>query len=85
MAYKLPEDSVNGTIYTGVINPRGFLSVKVSQGHLLGINSYKPGSEYVYYAGGGWSKAGFDTFDAWVTYLKTQKNKMVEPLKIEIQ
>jgi len=85
MAYKLPEDSVNGTIYTGVINPRGFLSVKVSQGHLLGINSYKPGSEYVYYAGGGWSKAGFDTFDGWVTYLKMQKNKMVEPLKIEIQ
>lgn len=85
MAYKLPEDSVNGTIYTGVINPRGFLSVKVSQGHLLGINKYKPGTEYVYYAGGGWSEFGFDSFEDWIAYLKLYKNRLNEPLKIEIQ
>jgi hypothetical protein len=85
MAYKLPEDSVNGTIYTGVINPRGFLSVKVSQGHLLGINKYKPGTDYVYYAGGGWSEFGFDSFEDWIAYLKLYKNRLNEPLKIEIQ
>lgn len=85
MAYKLPEDSVNGAIYTGVVNPLGFLSIKVSQGHLLGINSYKPGTEYVYYAGGGWSEFGFDSFEDWIAYLKLYKNRLNEPLKIEIQ
>ena len=85
MAYKVPEDSINGTIYTGVINPLGFSSIKVSQGHLLGINSYKPGTGYVYYAGGGWSKFGFDSFKDWITYLKLYKNRLDEPFKIEIQ
>lgn len=85
MAYKEPEDSVNGTVYTGVINPKGFSSINVSQGHLLGINDYKPGTPYVYYAGGGWSKFGFDRFEDWIAYLKLQRNKMDEPLKIEIQ
>lgn len=85
MAYKAPENGVNGTIYTGVVNPLGFLSIKVSQGHLLGINSYKPGTEYVYYAGGCWSEFGFDSFEDWIAYLKLYKNRLNEPLKIEIQ
>src|SRR5690554_3561907 len=73
IAYETPGNEKDGTIYTAAIHPRGFEAVKEMEGHYAGLNKYKPGSEYTYYAGGGWSKAGFSSFDEWVAFLKREK------------
>ncbi len=85
IAYEVPADSLNGTIFTGVINAKGFESIKSIYGHYLGFNSYTAGTEYTYYAGGGWSKSGFSNFDEWTNYLKKQKEKIDNPLKITVE
>lgn len=85
IAYEVPADSLNGTIYTGVIHPGGFGVIKVADGHYLGLNSYRVGTPYTYYVGGGWSKAGFNTFDEWTKFLNEQKDKLTSPLKVEIK
>jgi hypothetical protein len=85
MAYAAPEDSVNGTVFAGVINPDGFSEVKISQGHLLGLFLYTVGNSFSYYAGGGWSKAGFANMDEWVKYLQIQRSKFINPLRINIE
>lgn len=85
IAYEVPADSQNGIIFTGVINPKGFGSIKSTYGHYVGFNSYVPGTEYTYYAGGGWSKSGFANFDEWTSYLKKQKDKLDNPLKISVE
>lgn len=84
IAYETPQDKVNGTVYTAAINPIGYEIIEVSGGHYLGFNSYKTGTEYTYYTGGGWSKAGFNSFEEWVEFLKKEKQKINEPLKVNI-
>ncbi|WP_436416816.1 DUF4861 family protein [Petrimonas sp.] len=85
LAYEVPADSLNGTIFTGVINPKGFGSIKSSYGHYVGFNNYVPGTEYTHYVGGGWSKSGFANFDEWIGYLKKQKDKIDNPFKISVE
>jgi len=85
IAYETPGNEKDGTIYTAAIHPRGFEAVKEMEGHYAGLNKYKPRSEYTYYAGGGWSKAGFSSFDEWVAFLKREKEKIDQPLIIDIQ
>ncbi len=84
IAYETPANDVNGTIYTAAIHPDGFGIIKVSNGHFLGLNSYQPGNQYSYYAGGGWSKAGFDSFNEWTSFLKEAKANIDNPLIVEI-
>lgn len=85
IAYETPANKTNGTIYTAAIHPDGFGIIKVSNGHFLGLNSYKPGSKYSYYAGGGWSKAGFNNFDEWTSFVREAKANIELPLIVEIQ
>ncbi|SFK55424.1 DUF4861 family protein [Proteiniphilum acetatigenes] len=85
IAYETPTDNVNGTIYTAAIHPGGFSDIKVANGHYLGLNNYLPGSSYTYYAGGGWSKAGFDSFEDWTQFVKKEKEKIDHPLTIQIK
>ena len=84
IAYKNPTDEVNGTIYTAAIHPVGFGFIKVANGHYLGLNSYQPGNPYTYYAGGGWSKAGFNSFEEWIQFVKSEKEKIDQPFIITI-
>lgn len=84
IACETPEDKVNGTIYTAAIHPGGFEDIKAADGHYLGLNSYQPGTPYTYYAGGGWSKAGFDSFEDWTRFVKQEKEKIDQPLIIQI-
>lgn len=84
IAYETPKDEVNGTIFTAAIHPKGYGIIKVSEGHYLGLNSYKPGAQYTYYTGGGWTKAGFDSFVDWVEFLKVEKQKIDQSLTINI-
>jgi hypothetical protein len=85
IAYETPTDKVNGTIYNAAIHPDGFGIIKISNGHYLGLNSYQPGNKYSYYAGGGWSKAGFNSFDEWTSFVKEAKANFELPLIVEIQ
>lgn len=85
IAYETPTDNVNGTIYTAAIHPDGFNDIKVANGHYLGLNNYQPGTPYTYYAGGGWSKAGFNSFEDWTQFIKKEKEKIDHPLTIQIK
>ena len=38
MACETPTDSINGTIYAGVIRPESFREIRTGHGHLLGIS-----------------------------------------------
>ena len=84
IAYETPGDDTNGTIYTAAIHPVGFGAIKVSNGHYLGLNSYHPGTSYTYYAGGGWSKTGFGSFEEWTQFVKEKKEKIDHPLITQI-
>ena len=85
IAYETPGNEANGIIYTAAIHPNGFGEIKVSNGHFMGLNSYQPGTPYTYYAGGGWSKAGFGSFDEWTQFVKQEKEKIDHPLTIQIK
>lgn len=85
MACETPTDSINGTIYAGVIRPESFREIRTGHGHLLGISPYHTKTNYVYYAGAGWSKAGFDNFAAWIDFLKQEAIKIKQPLKINVE
>ena len=85
IAYETPGIEKDGTIYTAAINSSGYEIIKVADGHYLGINSYQPGTPYTYYTGGGWSKAGFESFDAWTHFVREQKEKIYNPLTIQIK
>ncbi|WP_298649848.1 DUF4861 family protein [uncultured Proteiniphilum sp.] len=84
IAYETPADDANGVIYTAALHPDGFATIKVSNGHYLGLNSYQPGTSYTCYAGGGWSKAGFGSFEEWTQFVKEEKEKIDQPLIIQI-
>lgn len=84
IAYETPGNEANGTIYTAAIHPNGFEDIKVSNGHFLGLNSYQSGTPYTYYAGGGWSKTGFGSFDEWTQFVKKEKEKIDHPLTTQI-
>ncbi len=84
IAYETPAHKKHGTIYTAAIHPKGYETIKVADGHYLGINSYQPGTPYTYYAGGGWSKAGFDNFEQWTRFVEEEKEKIDQPLSIRI-
>lgn len=85
MACKTPTDSLNGTIYAGVIRPESFREIKIDAGHLLGIAPYRTKTNYVYYVGAGWSKAGFEHFAAWIDFLQQEALKIKQPLKINVE
>ena len=84
IAYETPGNETNGIIYTAAIHPNGFGFIKVSNGHYLGLNSYQPGNRYTYYTGGGWSKAGFNSFEDWIQFVKSEKEKIDQPFIITI-
>lgn len=84
IAYQLTEDTNNGIIFTGVINPIGFSDCEIANGHFLGFNSYSSGESYTYYTGGGWNKYGFDSFDSWINYLQQQREIINNPIIITI-
>ena len=84
IAYKHPEHSDNGTMFTGVINSNGFAEAKVAEGHLLGINEYELGTKYTYYTGGGWTKSFFKTLDQGTKFLEVEEAKLQQPLDIQV-
>ena len=82
----------NGIVYVGAVFPEKLETAKVqlfekpvsgAVGHVLGINTYQPGDEYVYYWGSAWSKCGFDD-DKWNSYLSEYSLKLRNPLQVSV-
>lgn len=97
IAYADLTDNVNndnGIIYVGAVMPDKVKETKAAMftdkeakergasGHVLAVSNYKPGAEYTYYWGSGWSKYGFDTMDDWTTYLDHYAQSVRNPLKV---
>ena len=98
IAYADLTDNVNngnGIIYVGAVMPEKVTEAKAqmfadkeakergASGHVLAISNYKPDTEYTYYWGSGWSKYGFDSMEAWTTYLDRYAQSVRKPLKVE--
>ncbi len=91
-------DNDNGTIYVAAIMP-GCKEAKAqmfpdeermklrggANGHLLAKADYAPGDKLTYYWGGGWSKWGFDSFDAWKAYVDRYAKNLKEPLTVAVK
>ena len=97
IAYADLTDNVNndnGIIYVGAVMPKKVKEAKTlmfgnkeakergASGHVLAISTYKPGSEYVYYWGSGWSKYGFDSMETWTKYLDRYAQCVRHPLEV---
>ena len=97
IAYADLTDNVNngnGIIYVGAVMPEKVTEAKAqmfadkeakergASGHVLAISNYKPYTEYAYYWGSGWSKYGFDSMEAWTTYLDRYAQSVRNPLKV---
>ena len=75
----------SGRNYVGVLIPQGPIESQKDKEHLLIMTDYKPGTEFTYYFGGGWSKWGFATDADWFNAMHTFSNKLKSPLKVEIK
>lgn len=92
-----PQDD-NGKIYVGAAFPGVVKEAKAvyfsekekkeerggaSEGHVLAISDYAPGTAYIYYWGSAWSKAGMN-LDSWNAYMAAFAQKARNPLTIAI-
>ena len=77
----------NGIVYVGAVFPASVQTttqlfekpVGDALGHVLGISTYEPGNDFVYYWGSGWSKYGFEKAEDWTNYLKDYAEKVRNP------
>ena len=83
-AHAEPADSLNGTLYQAIAAPAAFTGIVTKQNHLLGLQTVRPSNPFIYYAGGGWSKFGFETFGDWTKYVNEFTEKLQSPLTITI-
>lgn len=83
-AHAEPADSINGTLYQAIAAATPFTGIEKANNHLLGLQTVKTNEPFIYYAGGGWSKYGFDTFEDWTKYVKEFTEKLQSPLTITI-
>lgn len=98
IAYADPANLKNGQIYVGVVVPKSqkltaaepvYFSDeekkdRKANGHVLAISDYKPGSDYTYYFGGGWSKWGFSSPEAWFDYIDIYAQRVNNPLALTV-
>lgn len=83
--------SDNGIVYVGAVFPAPLTQAKVlwfnkptgnALGHVLGISTYEPDSDFVYYWGSGWSKYGFPESKDWNAYLARFAEEVRNPLSV---
>jgi hypothetical protein len=92
-------DNGNGKIYVGAVFPAPVKEAKAqlfseqeskdlrggATGHVLGISDYQPGSEFTYYWGSGWTKAGMESMEQWTNYLNEYAQKVRNPLTVTLK
>jgi pectinesterase len=80
------EDSVNGSLGTGIILLKStFVGMNEDNDQHLIIGRVKAGETFTYFAGAGWTRTGdFASSDKWNSYLESFARKMQEPLRIKL-
>jgi hypothetical protein len=74
----------SGRNYVGVVSA-AITETLEKDGHLLALAPYKKGDKLTYYFGGGWSKWGFDTDEAWFNYVAQFAARVKNPLKVSVK
>ncbi|WP_280747724.1 DUF4861 family protein [Parabacteroides sp. PF5-9] len=72
----------SGRNYVGVYLPQKEVQIKEEANHLLIMNDYKPGTEFVYYFGGGWSQWHYPTDKAWFDAMVRFSQTKTSPLQV---
>lgn len=84
VSYNL-ECSEGGIIYVGVVSTAKVMDIVDAKNHILLKSNYKQGEKLSYYAGGGWSKWGFETDEKWKSYIDQFSSKINNPLVVELK
>ncbi len=79
------DDGEDGKTYLGVVSTTPVLKIFEKNDHLLLSTKYNSGEKFLYYAGAGWSKWGFETDDKWNQYLEDFSNRIHHPLVVTIK
>lgn len=80
-----PADKENGTLFEAIVGVKPFSMITTKCEHLLCIQTVNPNTFFTYYAGGGWDKYGFKTFEDWTNYIQSFSDKLQHPLLISIK
>lgn len=56
-----------------------------AKGHVMTVNTYKPGSDFTYYFGFGWDKYDMPDQKTWNEYLTNYSQKLKSPLKVVVK
>lgn len=56
-----------------------------ASGHIMSVNTYRPGGNFTYYFGFGWDKYDMPNQAAWNNYLTTYAQKLKSPLKVVVK
>lgn len=56
-----------------------------AKGHVMTVNTYKPGSSFTYYFGFGWNKYDIPDQKTWNEYLTNYSQKLKSPLKVVVK
>ncbi len=89
----------NGKIYVGAVFTAPVKEAKAvmfsaaesrrerggASGHVLATSEYAPATDYIYYWGSAWSKAGMESLDAWTDYLENFSQRVKNPLTVTIE
>jgi hypothetical protein len=84
IAYRL-DGGEGGITYVGSVLTTPAIEVKENKDHLLIITRFTPGTPLVYFTGGGWSKWGFESDNAWTDYISKFAKKISAPLSMSIE
>ncbi len=84
IAYRLDGGEGGITYVAGVLTAPA-IAVTENKDHLLIITRYTPGTPLVYYTGGGWSKWGFESDNAWTEYISRFSQRISAPLMMTIE
>lgn len=84
IAYRL-DGGEGGITYVGAVLTGPAAAVKDTDGHLLIVTRYQPGTPLTYYAGGGWSKWGFQSDADWNRYIEEFSQRIQSPLTVKTE
>ncbi|MHC1732344.1 MAG: DUF4861 family protein [Bacteroidales bacterium] len=84
IAYRL-DGGEGGITYIGTVLTTPATGTKETDEHLLIVTNYRPGTPLTYFTGAGWSKWGFESDDAWTSYIDGFAQKIQSPLKIKTE
>lgn len=97
LLYQEPSMGDNGLLFVGVIVPTGIIKDTIytydyvnpinkktsSFTNVLAVTDYNPDKTFVYYAGFGWSKFGFENSEDFNKYIQNYSKRLQNPLTVK--